>query len=74
MRTVVYATDVERNKPADFIERVRGRVDSWTWEVPQELHAAFLAEYAAWCRDHYGDLEREFAQRVQYELQVWTVP
>lgn len=74
LRNVVYATDDERNVPQHLVDRVRNRTDSWTWEVPQEIHAEFLAEYERWCRDYFGDLQREYVQPVQYELQVWTFP
>ena len=72
LRTVVYATDEERTVPQQLIERMRTRTDSWTWEIPAEIHEEFLDEFERWCRQEFGDLQREYAQPVQYELQVWT--
>jgi SAM-dependent methyltransferase len=72
LRTVVYAEAEERSKPADWLSRTRDRIDSWTWEVPDEAYPEFFTRYERWCREHYGDLEREYAQHVQYELEVWT--
>jgi ubiquinone/menaquinone biosynthesis C-methylase UbiE len=71
-RIVVYARDQERNVPQHLIDRVRTRTDSWTWEIPDEIHEAFLAEFEHWCRAHFGDLQRVYVQPVHYELQVWT--
>lgn len=68
---VVYATDEERNVPAHLVERVRDRTDSWTWEIPEEIHPAFLAEFEQWCRQYFGDMQRDYVQQVQYELRVW---
>ena len=72
LRTVVYAEDEERNVPQHLIDRVRSRTDSWTWEIPEETHADFLAEFERWCRHYFGDLQREYVQPVQYTLEVWS--
>jgi ubiquinone/menaquinone biosynthesis C-methylase UbiE len=72
LRQAVYAENVERELARDMIERVRMRVDSWTWEIPEAVHAEFLSRYEAWCRDQYGDLQEEIVQNVQYTLEVWT--
>ena len=72
LRTVVYAKDEERIVPQQLIERMRERTDSWTWEIPTEIHAEFLDGFERWCRQEFGDLQREYLQPVQYELQVWS--
>lgn len=72
MRREVYATEEERTAPRHWLERARNRVDSWTWEVPEEMYPAFFERYESWCREHYGDLAREHVERVSYELEVWA--
>ncbi len=71
-RIVIYAKDEERNVPEHLVDSVRKRVDSWTWEIPEEIHPAFLAKFEAWCRECFGDMQQEYAQTVHYELHVWT--
>ncbi len=72
MQLMVYAQDEERTAASLFLRRTRDRVDSWSWEIPDDLFAACLPEYEAFMREHYGDLDREYAQRVTYELDVWS--
>jgi ubiquinone/menaquinone biosynthesis C-methylase UbiE len=72
LRTVLYAEDQELNVVEHLVERVRNRTDSWTWEIPEEIHAQFIAEYERWCREHYGDMKREYTQPVRYSLEVWS--
>ncbi len=74
VREVVYYEGEERTAPIDWLKRARGRVDSWTWEVPEELYPSFLQRYESWCRGHYGDLSRVRPQQVQNELHVWSFP
>lgn len=73
-RTVVYAEAEERTTASFFVERTRGRIDSWSWEVPDALFFECLPEYEAFMREHYGDLDREYVQRVSFELDVWSLP
>lgn len=73
-KTIVYAEAEERTTALFFVERTRDRIDSWSWEVPDELFFECLPEYEAFMREHYGDLDREFVQRVTFELDVWTFP
>ena len=70
--TAVYADDEERTAPAEWLQRTRDRIDSWSWEIPEEVFPEFFARYEQWCREHYGDLERRYVQRVTYELEVWS--
>jgi len=74
LRTVVYAEEEERTRPADFVEGARNRIHSWSWEIPNEIYPDFFAAYEQWCREHYGDLDREYVQHVSFELDVWNLP
>ena len=70
-RLLAYAEDEERTTPAEWLDLTGRRVNSWTWEIPDGLFAECLVEYEAWCHAHYGDMQREYVQRVEYELEVW---
>lgn len=72
LRTVVYSEDEERTIPSELVARVRSRIDSWTWEIPDDVFPKFFAEFERWCRYCFGELEREYTQQVQYELEVWS--
>jgi ubiquinone/menaquinone biosynthesis C-methylase UbiE len=61
----------ESSTPAFWLERTRNRVDSWSWEVPDEVFPAFFARYEQWNREHFGDLERVFVQKAVHRLEVW---
>jgi ubiquinone/menaquinone biosynthesis C-methylase UbiE len=71
-RTIVYAEDEERDTLQKIVDNLRDRVDSSTWEIPSDIHGAFVADFEAWCRQEYGDLQREYVVRMQYTLEVWT--
>jgi len=71
-RAGLVVEDETRETPRRFFERTRDRIDSWSWEIPDDLFAQCLIEYEAWCGEHYGDLDREYVQQVRYELDVWT--
>ena len=73
-REAVYYRGEEQSAPRDWLERARDRIDSWTWEVPEALHPAFMERYEARCRELYGDLDRVHPQPVQHELHVWIFP
>ncbi len=71
-RTVVYAEDEERDTLQKVVDNLRDRVDSSTWEIPSDVHDAFVADFEGWCRQEYGDLQRQYVVRMQYTLEVWT--
>ena len=71
-RVVPVAEDEERNTPEQILGRIRQRVDSWTWQMPEEVFADFMGEFERWYRQHYEEMEREYVQPVLYELEVWT--
>jgi ubiquinone/menaquinone biosynthesis C-methylase UbiE len=73
LHTAVYFEEDESDVASHLVERLRHRTDSWTWEIPEDVFPEFLAQYEAWCREYY-DLEREYVQPVQYELEVWSFP
>ena len=70
-RLVRFAEKEERDTPAQNLERVRQRVDSWSWEIPDDVFAECLAKLEPWYRRHYGDMDRELVLPVSYELEVW---
>jgi SAM-dependent methyltransferase len=69
LRIVSYHREQELNVASHLVDRLRRRTDSWTWEIPDNVHPAFLAQYESWCREHY-DLKREYAQPVNYTVEV----
>ncbi len=71
-RVRAFAEDEERNTPQQNLDRIRRRVDSWTWQMPDEVFADFMRDFEPWYRQHYGDMEREYVQSVLYELEVWS--
>jgi ubiquinone/menaquinone biosynthesis C-methylase UbiE len=71
-RTVVYAEGEDRGVLQKIVDDLRGRIDSSTWEIPADIHGAFVADFEAWCLQEYGDLQREYVVRIQYTLEVWT--
>jgi ubiquinone/menaquinone biosynthesis C-methylase UbiE len=73
-RTKVYAEAEERTTASFVLEQTRDRINSWSWEVPDDLFAECLPEYEAFMREHYGGLDREFVQRATFELDIWTFP
>lgn len=72
LRTVVYAEDEERDVIQKVVDNLRDRIDSSAWEIPSDIHDAFVADFETWCRQEYGDLQREYVVRMQYTLEVWT--
>jgi SAM-dependent methyltransferase len=71
LRTVGYAHGRERGSPAEWLERTRQRTDSWSWEVPEAVFPEFIERYERWNREHYGDLDRQIVQEVEYRIDVW---
>ncbi|MEX0785673.1 MAG: class I SAM-dependent methyltransferase [Dehalococcoidia bacterium] len=72
VRRVEYAEFEWRLTPSYWVECARNRVDSWSWQVPDEVYPPLFADYERWMHEHYGDMERERPQRVQHALEVWT--
>lgn len=61
-----------RCRPSERLDRIRRRIDSWTWELPDDLFADCLEQYERWASQHYGDMEQELVERISYGLEVWS--
>ena len=72
LRTVVYAENDERDVAIDVVNRTRDRVDSWTWEIPDEIFPTFFSQYEAYVREELGSLDFAHTTHVTYYLDVWT--
>jgi SAM-dependent methyltransferase len=67
----IYATGEERWTPRQQFERVRDRIDSWSWDYPDDVFKKTLTKLELWYPSQYPDIEREYAQNVEYVLVVW---
>ena len=56
--------------PQSFIDGIASRVYSDTWEVPDDVFAASLAEMRAWAASEYGDLNRPQQEEQRFLLDV----
>lgn len=74
LRTEVYAQDEDHWTPAENIESTRKRIDSWTWQFPDDLFAELLAEFEPWVKERFGDMDKEYVQPRSFEIDVWTFP
>ncbi|MGB2694728.1 MAG: methyltransferase domain-containing protein [Dehalococcoidia bacterium] len=72
LQTVVYAQEDEREVAADVLNRSRNRVDSWTWEIPDEIFDTFFSQYEAYVHKTLGSPEFAHTTRVTYSLEVWA--
>ncbi len=70
-RVVPFAEGEIRRTPAQNLERIRNRVDSWTWEIPEDLFAECLSELESWYSRHYSNMDEEIVRPVAYCLDVW---
>ncbi len=73
-RTETLAEWQERWTPGRLLDRVRRRIDSWTWEIPEDLLSDSLDAVEPWARRRFGDLDAERIRRTAYRLQVWSFP
>jgi ubiquinone/menaquinone biosynthesis C-methylase UbiE len=71
-RVETVAEHEEPQRPSETVNRIRKRIDSWTWELPDGLFADCLKEYEQWASRHYEDMEGELTQRTSYGLEVWS--
>ena len=74
LRTEEVAEIDEESTPASWLERTRDRIDSWSWEVPDEVFPTFYTRYEQWNREHFGDLERVYVQKAVHKVEVWSFP
>jgi ubiquinone/menaquinone biosynthesis C-methylase UbiE len=56
---------------AEDLEDIRGRVHSWTWEVPDNLLYSLLPDFEAWIPLHFESSNTDY---VAYELESWRWP
>ena len=70
-RIVIFAEGEDRRTPGEYLEEIRNRVHSWTWEVPDDIFAGCLREFEPWYRQHYRDMDTELVDAATYELEVW---
>lgn len=54
------------------LEDVRGRIHSWTWEVPDDILNDSLPEFTEWMYERFGPPDTELVDRQTYEIEVWT--
>jgi ubiquinone/menaquinone biosynthesis C-methylase UbiE len=67
LRTEIIAEWEEHQPLAEYLEEVRNRVHSWTWEIPEDIFEASFDEFAEWA------LAKMASERgVVYEMDVWT--
>ena len=71
-RRVTYAERDDREVANEVIARARRRVDSWTWEIPDAIYPAFLAQYEQHASDVLGGLDATNVTYVEYGIDVWT--
>jgi SAM-dependent methyltransferase len=72
LRTVVYAENDERDVAAEVINRTRNRVDSWTWEIPDEIFPTFFSQYEAYVLQELGGPDFAHTTHVTYQMEVWS--
>ena len=58
--------------PGDNLERMRQRIDSWTWEYPDDLFRECFAEFEPRYRERYREMDRELINTAIYDLEVWS--
>jgi len=61
--------DVSRTTARDVVETTRKRINSWSWQVPDELFPKLIDEYEAWFLGAYG--EAEIVDESTFEIEVW---
>lgn len=52
-----------------LMEETRGRVGSWTWEIPEAIFPECCDEWERWARDEFGE---DLSDVTVYELDVWS--
>jgi ubiquinone/menaquinone biosynthesis C-methylase UbiE len=52
-----------------LMAETRGRVGSWTWEIPEEIFPECCDEWERWARDRFGE---DLSDVTVYELDVWS--
>ncbi|MEX1254168.1 MAG: class I SAM-dependent methyltransferase [Dehalococcoidia bacterium] len=71
LRTETVAEVQEEKTPVFWLDSTRDRIDSWSWEIPEDVFPEFFARYEQWNREHFGDLDRVFVQKAVHQIEVW---
>jgi len=74
LRIVNYVTHQTRRTPRERLERVRNRVHSWTWEIPDDVFADVFPEFERRYHERFPDLDKTYPKTHINELEVWTFP
>ncbi len=72
VRVVEFARLDDRLTPGENLERMRQRIDSWTWQYPDDLFRECFAEFEPRYRAHYREMDRELIYTGIHELEVWS--
>jgi ubiquinone/menaquinone biosynthesis C-methylase UbiE len=67
----VYATREERWTADQQLQRIRDRIDSWSWQYPDDVFESTLAKLEDWYPSRYPDMDQEYAQTNEYVLVVF---
>lgn len=67
-----YAEARDGRTPEENLERIRNRVDSWTWEIADDVFADCFAEFEGWYRRHYRGTRQKLGGPVSYGVEIWT--
>lgn len=71
-RTEVVAEEDHLQTPNENLAWIRQRINSWTWEVPEDLFFDCLKEYEVWAKEYFEDIDKPLAECVRHSLEVWT--
>lgn len=66
---VAACDDTVHLDPGEILETTRNRINSWSWQVPDELFPKLMAEYEEWFESRYGDAE--IVEKSTFEIEVW---
>jgi SAM-dependent methyltransferase len=52
------------------LDRIRSRIYSDTWDLPDEVFAASLEHLEPWMEDQFGDLDQSIEEEVTFKLET----
>lgn len=58
----------ERETPREVLTELRERIHSFTWTVPDDIHAAAFRSAEEWTLAEMGDLDRAYAYDVRFVI------
>jgi SAM-dependent methyltransferase len=56
--------------PREVLDLIRGRLSSDTWEIPDDVFTATVAEVTAWAEQEYGDLDKPLSEERRFILRI----